>query len=159
MGQHHLRVADDRRGCGGGNDREDYVANFGFLIIGVLIGTYPVFLIEELRRAREKRILTESLYHELANRVARCCFDFESPWSRYWTQLDSTTEFWLRKFIPEPPVIYPAVASNISVLGAGAARTVIEFYIALAAWERDITNTADESSRRSELVRHYELVS
>ena len=56
--------------------RTDYFANFGFLVVGVVLGIYPAFFIEENRRKREAKTIAISTHYELANRVARCCFDF-----------------------------------------------------------------------------------
>ena len=38
------------------------------------------------RRRRERNDLAVALYFELANRVARCCIDFDDPWSGYWQE-------------------------------------------------------------------------
>src|SRR5688572_9660703 len=105
---------------------KEYVANFGFLVFGALIGTGSVFFIEELRREREKTTMTLSLFYELANRVARCCFDFEDPWHKFLARAESMDEFRLRKFISEPPIIYPAVAPQLSMLEEGAPLAVMD---------------------------------
>jgi hypothetical protein len=96
------------------------------------------------RERAELENMKKALFHELANRVGRCCFDFEHPWHQHLEVLDAMKVFRLRKFVPEPPVIYPAVAPKIGTLEDDEAQAVIAFYIALAAWRRDIENNADE---------------
>lgn len=123
--------------------RPDFVGNVGFLILGAAASIYPGFLIEHLRRRRDTKTLARAIHCELANRVARCCFDFESPWKALLTQQTDMPAFRLRKFTPEPPIIYPAAAAQIAML-EGAASAIIEFYIFLAAWRRDIENTVKE---------------
>lgn len=122
--------------------RPNYFGNVGFLVLGLLAGIYPAFIIEEIRRSREVKILTKALFHELANRVGRCCFDFEDPWHRQLKSRDSMDELRLRKFLPEPPIVYPAVAKEIPSLGDDVIQTIVAFYISLAAWRRDLENMA-----------------
>jgi hypothetical protein len=129
-----------------------YFGNVGFLVVGALLGIYPAFIIEEIRRARAAKNLAKALFHELANRVGRCCFDFEAPWRAYLQPQYEMNVLRLRKFVPEPPVIYPAVAPQIALLKADAAQAIIDFYIALAAWRREIENTADEFQHTREGV-------
>jgi hypothetical protein len=124
---------------------EGYLANVAFLVIGALLGIYPAFIIEERRRREEKQQLEKALFHELANRVGRCCFDFEDPWSNYLTRPESMDVFRLRKFVPEPPVIFPSVGARIALLEDEAAQALIDFYVALAAWKRDLENTAEQA--------------
>jgi hypothetical protein len=59
----------------------------------------------------------------------------------------------LRKFAPEPPIIYPALASQIGALTDEEAQAVINFYIALGAWRREVESVADEfQEHRQRLV-------
>ena len=132
--------------------RPDYFGNVGFLVVGTLIGIYPAFLIEEFRSTREKERMTIALFHELANRVARCCFDFENPWKAYYRQPQNMDIARLRRFAPDPPVIYPSVAAQIATFRSDAIQSLILFYAFLAAWQRDIESTADECVRHSSAV-------
>jgi hypothetical protein len=125
--------------------RPDYFGNVGFLVIGTAVGIYAAFLIEEYKRRREAKNTTRALFYELANRVGRCCFDFESPWAAFLSKHDPMSEFRLRKFLPEDPVIFPAVAPQIGLLDDSAAQAIIDFYTALAAWRRDLENIADQA--------------
>jgi hypothetical protein len=125
-----------------------FLGNIGFLLIGAVLGIYPAFIIDEVNRARRKRNLTKALFHELINRAARCCFDYEAPWQPYLRAPPKMPAFQVRKFIPEPPVIYPSVAADLALLDDDAAKAIIDFYIALAAWRRDIENLVDEAHPR-----------
>ena len=123
--------------------KPDYFGNVGFLVVGVLTGIYPVFLIEEMRRGREAKNLAKALFQEFANRVGRCCFDFEDPWHHYLRQPVNMDVFRLRKFVAESPVIFPSVGAKIALLDDHAAQALIDFYVSLASWKRDVENTAD----------------
>lgn len=121
--------------------RPDFFGNVGFLVIGALLGIYPAFFIEEFKHRRELEQLAAAIHYELANRVARCCFDFENPWSKMLSSPQDIPVFRVRKFVPERPIIYPSAGVQIASLTA--AQAIIEFYFRLAAWERDIRNSAD----------------
>jgi hypothetical protein len=117
--------------------------NVGYLLVGALISALAVPLTEWLKKPVQIRILAQGLYVELADRVARCCFDYESPWSEYKDKLKSgMTRDYLGKFAPFPPVIYQATASQISILDGDAPQRLIQFYCRLAAWQRDIEATS-----------------
>jgi hypothetical protein len=115
-----------------------YFGNVGFLVIGALLGIYPIFVIEEWRRHVEARQIAKALFHELANRAGRCCFDFEDPWRAYLQQPEEMAVYRLRKFAPDAPVIYLALAPQIGLLDDDAAQAIIDFYIAHAAWQREV---------------------
>jgi hypothetical protein len=51
-------------------------------------------------------------------------------------------------------VIYPAVAPQIALLRDDAAQAIIDFYIALAAWQRAIEAAADEARQHIRPVPH-----
>lgn len=136
----------------GGKYELGFLLNVGFLAMGVLIGTYPIFSLEEGRRKRREEVLVLSIFHELANRVARCCFDFENPWKAYHRQPQNMVISRLQRFAPDLPVIYPAVAEKIATFRSEAVQGIILFYVFLAAWQRDIECTADECKRQSHPV-------
>jgi len=125
-------------------NQPNYLGNVGFLMLGAAFGSYPPFLIAEYYAYRDRKRMATAIFHELSNRVARCCFDFEAPWQ----QLRSTTTPMdisrLKKFAPIPPVIYPALAPHISIFNNDIGQTLIRFYIFLSAWEKDIQATAEE---------------
>ena len=119
----------------------------GFLFFGALITFLSVFVIDDTKRAIQATDLARALYEELANRVARCLFDFERPWEKW---IDGPVEIdvlRLRKFMPAPPVIYPATASQIALLGNGAPQAIINFYARLAAYQKDMEDVADHCKR------------
>jgi hypothetical protein len=121
-----------------------YLGNVGFLVLGAAFGSYPAFLIAEYYAYRDRKRMATAIFQELSNRVARCCFDFESPWK----DLQSTTipmdVSRLKKFAPIPPVIYPALAPHIAIFDNTIGQSVIRFYIFLSAWEKDIQTTTEE---------------
>jgi hypothetical protein len=125
--------------------KPDYFGNVGFLVIGTLVGIYAVFLIEEYKRMREAKNTTRALFYELANRVGRCCFDFESPWAGLLSKHESMNEFRLRKFAPEYPVIFPAVAPQgaTQLLAWRLRQTLEPGHRALEALARRVTGAAD----------------
>jgi len=53
----------------------------------------------------------------------------------------------LRRFSPEQPIIYPALAPQISVFSNEIGQSIIRFYIFLAAWQKDADSTASEYSK------------
>ena len=127
----------------------DFLANVGFLVLGALIAVLTVLLGDTVKRPAQARDLARALFQELADRVARCCFDCERPWNKY---VDSNNcvpgnmdSFRLRKFAPIPPIIYSSTASQLALLSGDAPQALIQFYYRLAAWERDIENIAVES--------------
>jgi hypothetical protein len=122
--------------------------------IGSILAIVTAFLIAghqhrvQLRRERsELTTMKKALFLELAKTAGRCCFDFEDPWGGYLQNPASMGEFRMRKFIPEPPVIYLAVAPRIGQLSDDAAQNIVAFYIARAAWARDLENVADALER------------
>lgn len=132
---------------------QSFLANVAFLTIGVLLAITLDLVRDGIRRPRQARDLAHSLYHELANRVARCVFDFEEPWEK-WVDKERIDEkevsvVRLRKFIPIPPTIYPATAGQIGLLNDSAAQAIIRFYVSLAIYQKDMEDTLDYCQQRS----------
>jgi len=132
--------------------RPDYVGNVGFLILGALIAIFSVILVDEYKREAQATDLARALYEELANRVARCCFDFETPWER-WVELanckpNEVNVIRLRGFIPFSPIVYPATASHIALLNDDSQQALITFYATLTAYQQDMTDIADLCQQR-----------
>lgn len=129
--------------------RNDWLANVGFLVLGTLIAVFTTLLSERVRRRTQMRDLARALHVELADRVARCCFDAEAPWNA-WLEIHGhgssvVNSFRLRKFIPENPIVYLSSAAQLALLGHDAAQALIKFYYRLAAWRRDLENIAAKS--------------
>jgi len=127
--------------------QEGLIGNIGFLILGAIIAFLSVFASDELKRTIQASELARALYEELANRVARCCFDFEEPWKK-WIEAkncgsNDVSVMRLRKFTPVAPVIYPATAAQIALLGEDAPQAIIRFYVSLAVYQKDMENIAD----------------
>jgi len=58
----------------------------------------------------------------------------------------------LRKFAPALPIIYPATASQIAVLGSEAPQALISFYARLAACQKDMEDVANYYERLGKQV-------
>jgi len=138
--------------------RNDFLTNVGFLVLGSLLAIFTTLLSEAIKRPARARDLARALYEELADRVARCCFDYEAPWSEYLDKnnYDSAFKtmgtFRLRKFSPGPPIIYSSTASQLAILENDAPQALIKFYFRLAAWQRDIENVAAECQQNKDGV-------
>jgi hypothetical protein len=126
-----------------------FLTNVGFLVLGALLAVFISLLSDAIKRPAQARDLARALYEELADRVARCCFDYEAPWQTYLGTGDPAggpmTSLRLRKFSPEPPIIFPATASQVAILGNDAPQALIRYYYCLAAWRRDVVNFADDN--------------
>lgn len=115
----------------------------GFLIIGALLAIMTAALVEVRKRQVQVRDIARVLYAELTHLVARCVFDSESPWKKYWPR-DASPGLMkaskLRKFAPAAPTIYTATAGQIALLSGKAPQTLIEFHYRLSALRREIEN-------------------
>jgi hypothetical protein len=129
--------------------REGNSRDVGLFILGGAFSTGTAFLLEEVKRTTKAQDTALALHVELSQLVARCCFDFQSPWSGYYKQdgggMDAER---VRKFSPNRPVIYPSTASDIALL-PNAAQALVEFYSRLGALQRAI----DEAARDIKHVR------
>ncbi len=123
----------------------DY-SNLAFLVMGVVLSVFLTHLSEALKRPSERRELARALYSELANRLARCCFDFEEPWSD-WVDENKAPHnvevLRVRRFMPFPPLVFPATASKLALLNNDAQQALITFYVALDAYRKDMSEIAD----------------
>ena len=142
-----------------------WLTNIGFLSLGVLISLFALFADQMTRRKQEAVDLARILHAELADRVARCCYDFEYPWRQSLEPVKareletaigkdegSITKydtFRLRKFAPVPPVHYLAAADRLALLSNDTVQSVIKFYYYLSAWQRDIENLSAELHKKS----------
>lgn len=133
----------------------DFWTNVGFLVLGMLLSVATTVLSEARERVRQTADLARILYAELAHLVARCCFDSEGPWKKYWPEgaspgLMNTIK--LKKFTPVVPTIYVATAGQLALLPGSASQALIEFQYRLSALRREIENIANDadSSTRME---------
>lgn len=117
--------------------------DWGLLIIGVVIGMAGAVVAEDVKRRHLRKDLATSFHHELANRVARCLFDFELPWSQY-KRGQTVDKFSARKFVPDKPIIYISNADKVALFGEAAPQALMAFYFRLAVIRRDIQNAIDE---------------
>ena len=129
--------------------REDWKANTGFLVFGALLAVLATLMLASLKRPADVADLSRAIHTELADRVARCCFDYEAPWGKYDQHEDNRPmdPNRLRRFASFPPIIYPATAGQIAILDDDALQSLMKFYYRLAAWQRDVENTADACDR------------
>lgn len=130
---------------------QSFAANVAFLVAGALVATITQLVSESGRRIQQGRDLARALYEELANRVARCVFDFELPWEKWVDEKTCAPNevdlVRLRKFIPVPPTIYPATASQLALLEGSAPQAIIRFYVALAVYRQDMEDVANHCQR------------
>lgn len=114
-------------------------ANALYLALGLLAASCITSIIETISRQQKAHDLARSLYVELADRVARCCFDFEDPWKHFHKDSPpAMSRLRALKFLPATPIIYENTAAEISLLKGKAAQDIVQFYFRLAAWKRDI---------------------
>lgn len=129
-------------------DKDDPLTNALTAVFASLLSIAAVLFTDRvIRRKGQADDLARVLYEELADRVARCWFDYEDPWSKYLSATKPLDTFTLRKYSPVLPIIYPSAASQIALLEGNASQALIRFYFRLAAWERDLENIATDQER------------
>ena len=132
---------------------DSILANVAFFVAGGLLITIVELVRDAIRRPIQARDLARAIYGELANRVARCVFDFEDPWERWLhekncgpTEVDILR---LRKFIPVSPIIYPATCTQFGLLSGRTIQAIIRFYVTLAIYQKDMEHVANHHERHS----------
>lgn len=129
-------------------------------ILTVIIGYWAVVLHDGRRRKEEKADIARTLLQELADRAARCAFDFHNTWARYGVpdimleRIDSTR---LQKFLAIEPIIYPTVGAKLSLLNPEIGSTLIHFYYRLSAWNRDLSFRIQVMTGPLTAKQHIEL--
>jgi hypothetical protein len=118
----------------------------GLFILGGLLTIGTTTFLEDVNRTLKAQDVVRPIHAEFANRVARCCFDFENPWSKYYKNpsmggLDAER---IRKFSPDPPIIYPATAAQFGLLPQEAPEALVEFYTRLVGLQRAIDEAATD---------------
>jgi hypothetical protein len=124
--------------------------NTGFLVLGALLSMLPFYLIEREKRSLRVKELARVLHVELADLVARCCYDSEAPWCRLWepnANIQPSNVLWLRKFAPHTPLIFPAVAGEIAILKGNAPQRLIQFHNGINALRREIEDCANATTQ------------
>jgi hypothetical protein len=124
--------------------------NTGFLVLGALLSMLPFYLIEREKRSLRVKELARVLHVELADLVARCCYDSEAPWCPLWdpnATVQPNNVIWLRKFAPHRPVIFPAVAGELAILKGNAPQRLIQFHNGINALRREIENNANAATQ------------
>jgi len=116
----------------------EWANTLGNVIVGAILALGASTYIEKQKREQLVDDLSIALYHELANRVARCCFDFENPWSRDWTTPRNRGVFGVTKFIPQPPTVFDGNADKLALLGPEVPAAMMAFYFRLWVLHRDI---------------------
>jgi hypothetical protein len=118
----------------------------GLLIFGAVLSVGAGLTADLVRRPRQARDLALALYVELADRVARCCYDFETVWQHPIrnppVDIRAMNAFRLRKFAPLRPIIYSSAAGQLAMLEREAPQALVHFYYRLEAWQRDLENIA-----------------
>jgi hypothetical protein len=116
----------------------EWANTLGNVIVGAILALGASTYIEKQKREQLVADLSVALYHELANRVARCCFDFEEPWSGLWTTPRNRGVFEVTKFIPQPPTVFDSNADKLTLLGPQIPAAMMAFYFRLWVLGRDI---------------------
>lgn len=122
-----------------GNSRD-----VGIFILGGAFSIGTAFLLEEFKRTTKTQDTALALHVELSQLIARCCFDFQAPWSSYYKNQTFGGMYAerVRKFSPNTPVIYPSTAADVALLPRNAAQALVEFYGRLWALQRAIDEAA-----------------
>jgi hypothetical protein len=127
-------------------------APLGNLLLGAAIALSATYIVETWKRRQLADDLAVALYHELANRVMRCCYDFESPWSKNWEIPGRhMSRFSAGKFSPEPPTIFNANADKLALFGERVPSALMAFYFRLSVLRRDIENLREDARDHSDL--------
>lgn len=127
----------------------DFLTNTGFLVLGALIAIITSFVIEIYNRSLRAKDLARVLHAELADLVARCCFDSEAPWQQYWSPnppAHPVNVIDLRKFAPNDSLIFSVAAVELALLPGNVPLLLIQFQYRVNALRREIKNIADDSS-------------
>jgi hypothetical protein len=88
-------------------------------VIGVVLGHFSSRFLEHVRRRRDARDVSESLYNEIADRAARCLNDHLVPWRKF-PDIGSITCARVARFRPVEPVVYRAVAGKLGLIPPAA---------------------------------------
>jgi hypothetical protein len=118
----------------------------GSILIGAALALGAAFAMEHWKRKRLREDLAAALYYELANRVARCCIDFDAPWAKHWIETPRVDRFAVSKFLPEPWTIFKANADKISLFPIQVPATLMGFYFRLWVVNRDIEKAREEGA-------------
>jgi hypothetical protein len=98
---------------------------------------------EACRAKAHKANLARALHAELADLVARCCFDSEKPWGDV-SESPKFKKTELRRFAPHDPTIFANSGGDLALLGEIAPLRLVQFYNSLNALRRDIHYIADD---------------
>jgi hypothetical protein len=120
--------------------------SLGNILVGAGLALGATYFVEEAKRSRLAKDLAIAIYHELANRAARCCYDFESPWSRYLEKPHELSRFTVAKFLPQAPTVFEANADKLALLGVTVPAALIAFYFRLAVIARDMENLREDAA-------------
>lgn len=115
-------------------------------LAGITLGTVLAALFsltrDFLQKRSEAQDVATTIHAELADRIARCCFDYEVPFLTYTyplqADLKERTKEDVVKFRPTDPVIYPTVGAKMALLGPEVRNSVMQFYSSLDRWRREI---------------------
>jgi hypothetical protein len=127
--------------------KNDFLVNAGFLVLGALLTTLVTWFFQVLDRYTQRLDLARVLCHEVAHFASRCCFDIEKPWQAHWPDRAYSGgfhSFRLRKFAPEIPLIYEASVGKLGLLPDSVCQPLLDFYYRIGALRRDIENIADK---------------
>lgn len=136
-------------------------SGFGGVVIGGLLGgAVSYWLSKRLEGYRRNLAATDvavSLYHEMADRAARCLQDYILPWRKF-DQSNHATETMpvsrVAKFRPAEPVVYPGLAANFGLIKSEALSPIFQFYFRLDALRREIDGVVADFDADTNLMVH-----
>lgn len=120
------------------------IAGIAGTIIGASITIAIKYFDKRSARREQEIFVATSLLDEIANRAARCAFDYETPWSQYTPNQKNYKPRDLQKvlkFLPNAPIMYPALANQIAILDYESRTAITTFYAKLDDWHREIEDT------------------
>jgi hypothetical protein len=129
----------------------DWLSALGNVVIGAVVALAATMYVEKQKRDQLVEDLAIALYHELASRVARCCYDFEKPWNDLWHSPQNKSIFDAKKFVPEPTTIYNGNADKLALLGPSVPAALMPFYFRLWGLRRDIDSLCDAAAKAPHL--------
>ncbi len=129
------------------------------VVVGTVLAAMFTFIRDALQTKAKANAVATTIYTELVDRVARCCFDYDRPFSQYaFPNPDQTTNrsrMDVTKFRPTDPVAYPSIGANLALLPTRARSHVVQFYSSLDRWRREID---DISQSKKDLYAGTDLV-
>lgn len=126
----------------------------GGTLAGVALGSVGAYFVtlwhDDRRRKQEAADVATTLYLELADRAARCSYDFDAPWKEYLQGKGTARKIHdVVKFRPTDPVMYPSLGIKLALLPGHSRGEVVRFFSAQDRWRREL----DDLDREKDVDR------